>query len=234
MANESGNAYGLSILSPIKNGHIGEMEYADDTRLRIQGLGLNEESPMAQVPNTYLSRMFILDDVILESTPACDFCCTLSDILSVFSDKFRKKALPKEDHLKSKYLVFSSNFHGTLEPYLSGMWEAISDQIRFIWEHCVAFDQVTDAASFITYMKKCQLKTTLFFNGSTDDPLNEQLKSLYLKQEFARFAVEHQGLPAAKLKAAFADFIKRVEPENLAAPTWRPGQSTTENCLYKA
>ena len=233
MANESGNAYGLSILSPIKNGHKGELEFADETRMRIQNLGLDEDSPMAKVPNTYLSRMFILDDVILESTPACDFCCTLNDVLSLFNDKFRLKALPKQDHLQSKYLVFSSNFHGTLEPYLSGMWEAISDDIRHIWEHCVAFDQVKDAASFIDYMKKCQLKTTLFFNGSTDDPLDEQLKSLYLKQEFSRFAVEHQGLPAAKLQTAFAKFIERVEPENLAAPTWRPGQCTVDNYITK-
>ena len=162
---------------------------------------------------------------MLESNPACDFCCTINDVLSLFNDKYRKKSLPRQDHLKSKYLIFSSNFHGQLDAYLTGMWDAITDDIRYIWEHCVAFDQVTDSASFISYMKKCQLETTLFFNGSTDDPLDEQLKALYLKQEFSRFAVEHQGVKATELKRAFEAFIKRVDPDNLAAPSWYPGQS---------
>lgn len=234
MANESGNAYGLTILSPIKNGNMGEIEFSDDTRRRIIKLGLNEQSPMAKVPNTYLARLFVLNDVYLESNPACDFCCTINDVLSLFNDKFRVKSLPKKDHLKSKYLVFSSNFHGQLEPYLTGMWNAIADDIDNIWRHCVAFDQVSDAPSFVSYMKKCQLETTLFFNGSTDDSLDEQLKALYLKQEFSRFAVEHQGLAAAKLKSAFTTFIKQVEPDNLAAPSWRPGQSTVDNYLNKS
>lgn len=234
MANESGNAYGLTVLSPIKNGHMDEIEYADDTRIRIQSLGLNEDSLMAKVPNTYLARLFILNDVMLEATPACDFCCTLNDVLSFFSDRFRKSALPREDHLQSKYLVFSTNFHGTLEPYLTGMWQSTEKDIRYIWAHCVAFNQVQDASSFIAYIKKCQLETTLFFNGSTDEPLSEQLKSLYLKQEFTRFAVDHQGLPAAELKAAFNTFIERVDPDNLAAPAWRPGQSTVEDGLHQS
>jgi hypothetical protein len=75
-------------------------------------------------------------------------------------------------------------------------------------------------------MKKCQLEATLFFNGSTDDSLQEQLKSLYLKQEFAKFAVENQGKSAVDLQAAYKEFMKRVKPTDLSAPTWRPGQST--------
>ena len=43
---------------------------------------------MAKVPNTYLARFYILNDVFYQGFPA------------------------EEEHLKSKYLVFSSNFHG--------------------------------------------------------------------------------------------------------------------------
>ncbi len=87
-----------------------------------------------------------------------------------------------------------------------------------MWQFCVGFSEVRDARSFTSYLKKCQVKTTFFFNGSTDEPLAEQLKSLYLKQEFSKFAYAHQGLPAAELQAAFTAFIARVEPENLARP----------------
>ncbi len=108
------------------------------------------------------------------------------------------------------------------------MWSAISADIKHIWEHCVAFDRVHDAEGFIAYIKRCQLTANLFFNGSTDDPLEEQLKALYLKQQFVKFAVSHQGWGAAKLQEAFRAFIDRVQPNHLAAPTWRPGQSDPE------
>ena len=120
--------------------------------------------------------------------------------------------------------MFSSNFHGGLDTYLRGMWSAISADVKRIWEHCVAFDRVQDAEGFITYIKRCQLTANLFFVGSTDDSLEEQLKALYLKQQFAKFTVSHQGLGAAKVQEAFRAFIERVQPNHLAAPTWTPGQ----------
>lgn len=234
MATKSGNATALTVLSPIKNGTVDETSYADITRERCLRLPIHENSPLSKVPNTYLARLFILDDVFYESLPANDSVFNFSDITSFFSDSARKKALPRKDHLKSKYLVLSSNFYGNLDDYLTGMWEKWSyidhegnqRDIRHIWEHCVAFDRVTDSASFIHYIKRCQLDASLFFNGSTDDPLQEQLKSLYLKQEFTQFAVAHQGKSAAEIQQAFKTFIERVQPENLASPTWPPGKST--------
>jgi hypothetical protein len=224
MANRSGNAYALTILSPIRNGHSGEAAFADEVRSRLRDWNDRENSPMAKVPQTYLCRYFVLDDVYVQALPGTDFFGTLFDILSIFSDRMRRRALPREDHLKSKYLVFSTNFHGDLDTYLRGMWNAMSADIREVWEYCYGFDRVKDADSFVAYMKKCQLKVSLFFSGSTDDPLEEQLKSLYLKQEFGRFVIEHQGMPADRLQQAYKEFIRRVEPKNLAAPSWEAGQ----------
>lgn len=225
MGNVSGNAYALTVLSPIKNGHIGEVAYADEVRCRLQSWGINEMSPMSRVPQTYVSRYFVLDDVYTESLPGADLFGTLTDILSIFSNKIRKAALPYEDHLKSKYLVFSSDFHGDRDTYLRGMWNAIGDEIRNIWGFCYGFEQVRDANGFVAYIRKCQLTVTLPFVGSTDDSLEEQLKSLYLKQEFSKFAMEHQGMPAPELQKAYQEFIRRVQPKNLTGPTWVPGKS---------
>lgn len=232
MANKSGNAYALTVLSPIRNGNLGETAYAEIIRHRLNCLAADEASPLARVPNTYLARLFILDDVMFESNTANDAIFNFKDILSFVSDSFRRKALPYKENLQSRYLVFSSNFHGDLDTYLNDLWakwESVDDGerhgIRYIWEHCVAFDQVTDARSFAAYIKKCQLNASLFFNGSTDDPLQEQLKALYLKQEFTNFAVDHQGESAEKLQKAFKQFIQRVQPENLAGPSWVPGQA---------
>jgi hypothetical protein len=225
MGNKNGNAYALTCLSPIRHGHLDGTAYSDEVRHRLQHWGLLEHSPMAKVPQTYLCRYFVLNDVYYESLAGPDFFSSIYDILSFFSDRFRLAALPREDHLKSKYLVFSCNLHGDLDAYLRGMWEAISEDIKRIWCFCYGFDKVDDADSFIAYIKKCQLKAALFFVGSNDDPLPEQLKALYLKQEFSSFAAEHQGVPAAELQQAYRAFMQRVQPLNLAGPTWEPGQS---------
>ncbi|WP_353157422.1 hypothetical protein [Herminiimonas fonticola] len=225
MANVSNKAYALTCLSPIQKGHLGGTAYSDEVRRRLQNWGVNEQSPMARVPQTYLCRYFVLDDVYYESLPGTDFGGTWYDILAIFSDRFRRAALPKEDHLQSKYLVWCCNIHGDPDTYLRGMWAAIGDDIRQLWEFCYGFERVHDADSFVAYIRKCQLSAALFFVGSNDEALPEQLKGLYLKQEFSRFVSEHQGWPAAQLQQAYQAFVQRVEPANLAGPSWLPGQS---------
>ena len=188
---------------------------------------------MALTPQTYLCRFFVLDDVYTEAFPGASALDTVVDWLPFVPDSLRRCAVPREDHLKSRYLVFSSNFHcgpnGDVDTYLRDMWNAISERIKEIWGYCYGFEAVNDADSFIVYMKKCQLTATLFFVGSTDDSLPEQLKALYLKQEFAKFAIENQGLSAAELRQNFKAFFARVEPANLSAPTWAAGKYRLED-----
>lgn len=215
MSNKSGNAYALTLLSPIRHGVPKEcppgMEgqtHAACVRYLLQDVfRVSEDSPMARVPNTYLSRFYILNDVPYQGKPA---------IL---------------EHLKSNYLVFSVNFHGELEPYLQGMWTAVEADIRALLRHCFGFEKVRDSAGFIEYIKRCQIETTFFFNGSTDEPLAVQLKSLYLKQEFSQFAFENQDKSAPELQAAFKAFVARTQPDNLNGPTWRPGAYSLENVM---
>ncbi len=204
MSNTSGQAYALTLLCPIINGSDQNQAFSDLIRDRLESMLLNNDSPMAKVPNTYLCRFFILNDVFFEGHPF------------------------KNEHLKSQYLVFSSNFHGDLDAYLKGMWNSAQDMIKDLWEHCVAFDKVKSADDFIGYIKKCQLENSLFFNGSTDDSLAEQLKSLYIKQEFSRFVHSNQGLSAEDLQASFNSFIKIAAPNNLDAPTWKAGSITAD------
>ena len=227
-SNISGNAYALTVLSPIKEGFTpDEKSYADTVRDRLQNWNFEENSPMALVPQTYLCRYFVLDDVYTESLPGASAIDTFVDWLPVVPDKLRHCYWPNQDHLKSRYLVFSCNFHGgpkgDLDGYLRNMWNAISDRIKEVWGYCYGFDEVDNADKFIAYIKKCQREATLFFVGSNDDPLEEQLKALYLKQEFSKFAVANQGLDAATLRANFKEFIQSVAPTNLTAPTWVPG-----------
>ena len=197
--NTAGNAYGLTLLCPIINGGRNDKSYAEILRDYLENIPVDGKGPMAKVPNTYLARFYILNDVFFQGSPA------------------------REEHLNSKYLVFSSNFHGARDDYLRGMWDNAKSDIGEIWEYCVGFDKVRTAEDFIDYVEKCQVDNNLFFNGSTDDSLNEQLKALYLKQEFTAFAAESQGLSAQQLQTKFQSFVERTEPSNLDGPSWRPG-----------
>jgi len=206
MANKMGNAYGLTILCPIRQDTppalpegMADQSCTACLQYQLQQVKVNQDSPMARVPNTYLCRFYVLKDVPYQGKPA------------------------HLDRLKSDYLVFSSNFYGDLEPYLEGLWKGIEADVRAIMQYCVGFETVRDAASFIEYVKKCQVETTFFFNGSTDEPLADQLKGLYLKQEFSKFAFENQGKGPRELRDAFRSFVERTQPSNVAGPTWRPG-----------
>jgi len=221
MPNQSNNAYALTTLCPILPGvpddlppeisHMNGQTHSACIRYLLQDVfRVSVNSPMAKVPNTYLSRFYILQDVPYQGHPA---------IL---------------EHLKSEYLVFSSNFHGDLEPYLEGMWANVKPEIQALLPHCWGSENVRDSASFIAYIRKCQIETTFFFVGSTDEPLDVQLKSLYLKQEFSKFVFENQGKSKEEIQKAFAEFERRTQPVNTDAPTWVAGAYSLDTVVKGA
>lgn len=207
MSNHSERAYALMVLCPLKNEAGLSVSPEGFLRDLLNELPVDQNSPMAAVPNTYFCRFFVLNDVIYQGLPA--------DL----------------DHLKSKYLAFVAEIHAPdehdVDDYLRQMWQ-LAGGGRFVphaWQHCVGFESVNDAGKFVEYMRRCQINTTLYFNGSTDEPLKEQLKALYLKQEFSQFVHDHQGVPPSALQDAFQAFLARVRPSE-PTPTWRPGAST--------
>ena len=227
--NISGKAYALTMLCPIKPGVEGNRIYADLIRDQLESWNMDSASPMSRVPNTYLCRFFVLDDIYTQSLPGASIWDSLSDIRLIPSNEERLAALPHTDHLKSRYLVFTSNLHGDVDDYLHAMWQNISAEIKAVWQYCYGFEGVNDETSFIAYAKKCLMDTSLFFVGSNDDPLADQLKALYVKQEFSRFAVETQDLSASQLKQAYTAFMQRIKPRNIEEPTWKAGSTHADH-----
>ena len=99
MPNERGDAYALTALCPIEDDSHQERSFATEIRERLKALELDAKSPMAKVPNTFLCRIFVLDEVLYQDSPAI------------------------YERLQNKYLVFVCELHGKLDPYLIGMWE---------------------------------------------------------------------------------------------------------------
>jgi hypothetical protein len=60
-------------------------------RMFLQNMPRHSHSPFANVSGTHICRLVVMDDVVFVGSPA------------------------KEEHLKSKYLVFNSNLYGGLD-----------------------------------------------------------------------------------------------------------------------
>jgi hypothetical protein len=215
MANSYGGVFTLTAFCPLRPESGGLESPAAVIRHVLNHEPSDHRGAMAKVPNTFFCRLLVLDDVIYQGSPAVD------------------------EHLQSKYLVFTATVYGDLDPYLRGMWMSAEPFVRKVFQFCVGFEGVKDEASFARYVRQCQVNTDLFFNGSiepgnTEHPPAEQLKALYVQQEFTRFVSEHQGRPASEIQEAFKKFVARVRPDEVSGPTWRAGAASLDEAVVGA
>jgi hypothetical protein len=152
----------------------------------LQNMPRHSHSPFANVSGTHICRLVVMDDVVFVGSPA------------------------KEEHLKSKYLVFNSNLYGGLDAYLEEMAGKIPDVVDNIWSHCVGYPGAADPKAFAAYMKKCQIETTFFFADVNDKTVEQTLRALQTKVEFTAFIEQNQGRSPAQLQREFAAFWERV------------------------
>jgi len=193
---------GFAALCPlVPDGQL-DQSSATAVRAQLRALPLDEDSPFAKIPDLVMCRMFVLDDAAFQT----------------------RASSTANDHLQSKYLVFAADLHGELDGLLEALWRHAHHALRDIFRYCLGFYAVHKPEDFIRYMRKCQVPSAFYLSREAA-PLAEQLKALYIKQEFAKFARAHQGQDAMTLRLAFSDFVARVAPDNLARPTWRRGAS---------
>ncbi len=62
------------------------------------------------------------------------------------------------------------------------------------------------------------------YGDETIDDLQSVLKSLYIQQNFADFAIKHQGSSADKLHKDFGAFLKKHRPSDRSGPSQNPGE----------
>jgi hypothetical protein len=194
MPNQSGNVYGLTILSPILGGADGTISHDCAIRDYLSDLPRDHRSPFAKVSSTHLARLVVMDDVVFVGTPA------------------------REEHLQSKYLVFETNFDGDLDTYLTRMAREAPEEVHAVWQHCVGYPGVEDPAAFAAYMKKCQIETTFFFADVNNKTVQQTLRALKVQTGVAHFIEANQGKSAAEIQVAMQQFLEKVRhaPEPLA------------------
>jgi hypothetical protein len=183
MANQSGQVYGLTILSPIIEDEGLDIGQSMELRWYLGHLPRDHNSPFAKLSSTYLARLVVMDDVVYVGAPAC------------------------EEHLKSRYLVFETNFDGDLDTYLTRMAKETPEFVDAVWKHCVGYPGVSDLAAFIAYMKKCQIETTFYFADINDRTVQQSLKALRTQAAVAHFIEKHQGKPPAEMQREFGVLV---------------------------
>lgn len=173
-SNISGQAYSLTVLTPIADGRETDLaRYLDD-------LPPGDASPLAGVPGTHFARWVVIDDVVYEG--------------------------PNEgerEHLAHPRLLFTSNFDGTLGPYLEGLRTGLGDRADTIWGHCSAYPGRQDGAAFAAWIRHHQIDSSLFYTAYGDRTVDDVRRSLALRTQLIAFALRGQGMAAAELKTAF-------------------------------
>jgi hypothetical protein len=105
--NVSGQAYALTVLTPILDGHAAELT------AHLEALPEGEASPLARVPGTHLGRWVVIDQV-----------------------KYQGHGQRHRDALNASRLLFTSNFDGELDPYLEKLQTGLGEDADAVWGHC--------------------------------------------------------------------------------------------------
>lgn len=194
MANQSGQVYGLTVVSPIIEDERLDICHSMELRWYLGHLARDHKSPFAQISSTHLARLVVMDDVVYVGAPA------------------------REEHLKSRYLIFETNFDGDLDTYLTRMARETPEFVDAVWTHCVGYPGISDTAAFIAYIKKCQIKTTFFFADVNNRTVEQSRKALQTQSAIARFIEKHQGKPAAELQREFGALLNSMIHAPLPVP----------------
>jgi hypothetical protein len=172
--NRSGQAYSLTVLTPVQDGH--ELDLARG----LDALESADRSPLANVAGTHFARWVVIGDVVYEGAEQGE-----------------------RDHLQHPRLLFTSNFDGELEPYLDGLRTGLGASADAIWGHCIGYPGSADARSFSRYLRAHQIDSSLFFAAYGDRTVQEVIRSLAVRRRLIDFALRAQGLGATDLKSAF-------------------------------
>jgi hypothetical protein len=207
MPNQSGSIYPLTILSPIADDPNAEISHSLAIRMYLQTLPMDGRGPFGRVSSTHMARLVVLDDVVYFGMPSC------------------------EEHLKSKYLIFESNFDGELESYLKQLATEGRDEVHSIWQHCIGYPGVQNVNSFIAYMKRCQVETTFYFADVNNKTVQETLQALQMQSAVASFIEQNQGKPSEELQPAFLEFLLRLNRAPRPKPGSTEGKELTDKLL---
>ena len=105
--NVSGQAYALTVLTPILDGHAAELT------AHLDALPEGAASPLARVAGTHLGRWVVIDQV-----------------------KYMGHGQRHRDSLSAARLLFTANLDGDVNAYLERLQTGLGEDADAIWGHC--------------------------------------------------------------------------------------------------
>jgi hypothetical protein len=176
MPNFDGGHYFLTVLAPIRTGafkdegrvhtHLHALRETLDLLPTARQMPVNEDSrldsPFARNTRTHFARFAVIDNVIYNGR------ISMNAIRAAFAGA-KALAAQKADRLSRPYLFFAVDFDAAsaddqeLERYLTELWDTMPAELVAIFSHCEGFAP-GDARSFVSYIKRCQIETTMPFN----------------------------------------------------------------------
>lgn len=174
--NTCGQAYALSVLTPIRDGQEAPLVRC------LNDLPEGTGSPLASVAGTHIARWVVIGDVVYEGA-----------------------GQRRPDHLSAGRLLFTSNFDGPLEPYLQRLCTGLAEVADRIWGHCSGYPGRADPGAFAAYLRSHQLECSLFFAAYGGRTVEQVEHSLTTRRDVIDFALRAQRMGAAELQSAFRE-----------------------------
>lgn len=191
MANRNGEKYGFTGLFPITR--------EQSPTLRVFLHSLNDTatypggSPFSHVPIIHMARLFVVDRLTYQGTPA------------------------KADTLKSDYLVFVCDFDGdSIDTLIQAMVGNIPTEVAGIWGRCVRFPGVQQRDLLSDYFTRCQVTTTLFMADQPAATVGNILTGLMCRRRLVDLIRKDQSAPrnAVALKQDFEDMWRQLQNDS--------------------
>lgn len=182
MANIDGGHYFLTTLIPVKRDPVQREDgsFTSPSHLLREALATlptaqqspasvaaGFKSPFSRCTRTHFVRAVLIDQPMYNGRDGGD----------AFVQGLRNVNLLTHqpvDNLSCPYLMFCADFDarpddpnepdGGLASWAGGLWQKTEPELRSIFEACLGFDAVTNEATFVAWLLRCQIETTMSFN----------------------------------------------------------------------
>ena len=138
-------------------------------------------SPLARVAGTHFARWVILDDWVNDPSQG------------------------REDHLQNRYLIFTSNFDGPLDPYLDELCVKLAPEARDIWGRCVGCPPEATGPQLKAYLLHNKVDTGFFVAAYPKATVPQVKAALAAREQLIAFAARTQGTAPGDLRRAFTE-----------------------------
>lgn len=121
-------------------------------------------SPFAKCTRTHFVRLFVIDQPYFNGRMPTDAVVQAIRNTPLLTPQ-------PVDQLATPWLVVIIDFDarpaepdGGLTSYLEGLWTKMQPEMQAIFDDCFDFEAVSTAGAFASYIKRCQVETTMPFN----------------------------------------------------------------------